>query len=494
MKWFFIMNFDMECVKVSAMRHYLIISVLVCVLSGIGLCCAGEPGGIEFGPIISHDWTVDGSERWRILGPLVEKQTMADGRVLWAFRPFFSAVNNPAEHRSDHNVLWPVWIERRVGDRMQWSFVCFTFWHDWNVNDPRSRYSLWVLPIYFQGRDENKKPYVAVFPLGGTIRDFILWDELNFVLFPVMSHLRMKQVETTSFLWPIFASVKGAGVKRFRVFPFYGVSKRRTDYEKRFVLWPFWTSSRYGMSGSSGYGYILFPFFGHLKLEDQESWFFIPPLFRFSKGARMNLIYCPWPLFQKSSGEVDKLYIWPFWGRKTRGSRKTSFLLWPLCLRSTHYEENLECKRNMVLPVVFIDTKRAICDDKSKRGDVVFRSVKVWPLLSSLRDGDRFYFHFPSLFPYKDFEVIERNYAPLWTLYSHSRAGAVSEDELLWGLFRYRRSETMMDLSLFPVFSVGKNKERNGYEWSLLKGLVGYKRTSEARSIRLFYIFTIGGG
>lgn len=473
-------------------------------------CAFGESSGVDLGPIVSHDVDVNGNERWRILGPFIEKRTLADGEVLWAVRPFFSSIQHSAEYDRAYDVLWPVWFYRmrtnpvvypaetggRPSAESWWRFAGFTYFRDWNIEDPHSRYSLWVLPFYFQGRDEHGKPYAALFPVGGTIRDFLGKDESSFVLFPLTWYARINQVRTRAFLWPILSSTKGPGVERFAIFPFYGVSKRRTDYDKRFIMWPLLTWARYGEPGATGYGYVIFPLFGHVKLEDQESWLVLPPLFRFSKGPSLNQIYCPWPLFQKSSGIVDKLYIWPLWGRKTRGNRTTSFVLWPLYLTSRSYLMETRSHRVMVLPVVFLETKwRKTGDDAAKQQEImVSRTFKLWPLLSCRREKDRFRFHFPSLWPFKDYEQIDRNYAPLWTLYSHSRCDAVSEDELLWGLFQYRRSVSgMMNISLFPLFSISRKELNKEYEWSFLKGLVGYERISERKKIRLLYIFTFGG-
>jgi len=87
-----------------------------------------------------------------------------------------------------------------------------------------------------------------------------------------------------------------------------------------------------------------------------------------------------------------------------------------------------------------------------------------------------------------DYEYVERNYAALWTLYSHASCGSVKEDELLWGLFRWRRSAGgPKHLSVFPLFAVDRAAGGAGGSWSLLKGLVGYERAGEKKTFRVLY-------
>ncbi len=114
--------------------------------------------------------------------------------------------------------------------------------------------------------------------------------------------------------------------------------------------------------------------------------------------------------------------------------------------------------------------------------------LKVWPVVSSQSAPDRFHLRVLSRFPFMDYESVERNYAALWTLYSHASCGGVKEDELLWGLLRWRRAEAgQTHLSVFPLFAVDRAADGGGGSWSLLKGLVGYERAGEKKTFRVLY-------
>ncbi len=451
---------------------------------------------IDFAPLFSIDTDVAGNRRWRALGPVVDVRESDEGRDFLAVRPFYTRSDDISPATADQHIVWPVWTRRRVGDESQWSLCQVVFWRDWDVKESDSQYAFRILPFYYQGRDSKGEDYLGVFPIAGSIHEFFLQDEISFILFPFYTHMRVNDVETWGYPWPIISGSSGSGVERFSVFPFYGRSKRRTDYDKYYVMWPFWNYAKFGFKDDTGYAYIAFPFYGHAKLDKQETFFILPPFIRFTKGDKMNLIYCPWPFFQKSSGEKDKLYIWPFWGRKSHFDRNTWFFLWPLVLGERHMDaRDIESKRTVILPVFFLETRHRKSEIEPSQDILLSKQLKVWPLVSYWKDEDRSLFRAPSLWPFRDYKAIERNYAPFWTLYSRASWGAVTEDELLWGLFRYRRSdEGESHLSLFPLFSVSREENNKGREWSFLKGLVGYERTEGRKALRFLYFFKVGLG
>lgn len=461
---------------------------MVCVL-GLRLPWALALNG---GPFVSRDTTVAGEARTRALGPFYESRQGPDGRTLWALRPFYSTLADPSDARVERNALWPLWIGKHLEERSQWQCAVFMHWRDHDRNDPQSQYAFWILPLYFQGRDAAGTPYAALFPVGGHIRDFLGRDEIRFALFPLFGYSRVNDVRTHSYLWPIVSSTAGHGHDRFRVAPLYGYSRLRSEYDKRFILWPIWTSARYGYEGALGSSWIVFPLVGHARLIDQNTWWIIPPLFRVSHGDQMNLTHGPWPLYQKSSGEIAKLYVFPLWGHKTIGDRESGFFLWPLGLSANHPEGDVQCRRTAFLPILWSETKTrrtAAEEPQTPAAGPEARTLKIWPLFSYERNRAHSQLRIPSLFPFKDFKPIDRNYAPFWTLYTRSADGAIREDELLWGLAHYRRSDTQMQaLSLFPLFEVARDASADTARWALLKGLVGRARTGDRTTWRALYV------
>ena len=96
----------------------------------------------------------------------------------------------------------------------------------------------------------------------------------------------------------------------------------------------------------------------------------------------------------------------------------------------------------------------------------------------------------PSIWPAASIGSIDKNYAPLWTLYCRSRQDDAVEHDLLWGLFRSRSAPLKQEVSLFPLVSYRRSRENEDdiREWSLLKGLLGYSRHGNSRQYRFLFV------
>jgi hypothetical protein len=467
---------------------------------------AQREGDVEAGFLASRDVAPDGSRRVRALGPFFERQTATNGAGFFSIRPFYCRVTDPARDSDLREYLWPVGLHKEFQDQSFWR-VLLAYGADFDTTAPGSRYRASLFPLLYAGRDAQGEGYFAFFPLGGEIHEFIGRDTLGFALFPLYQYSTMDDLRTWSVLWPLISRTTGDDVHRFRVFPFYGISRNGDDWTKKFVLWPFWTSVRYDYPTASGGGFILFPLFGHTKLTDQETWMLLPPLFRWSRGEQGRKVLGPWPFVQYSSGETEKLYLWPLWGRRQTGGARSWFCLWPVAGGSEITRPGRSARTVRVLPVLQSHTERRWEAERSMLSDsggaepaavvtnVTARYVKVWPLASYRREGSESRFRALDLSPFKNSAPIERNWAPFWTLYSQTRTPACEERELLWGLYRHRR-ETGGEsrVSVFPLWSSWSDARPDGDGgWSVLKGLAGRRSENGRRRWQVLYLFTLGG-
>ena len=114
----------------------------------------------------------------------------------------------------------------------------------------------------------------------------------------------------------------------------------------------------------------------------------------------------------------------------------------------------------------------------------------MWPLFSYWREGDANELRVLSLWPVRHTPGVERNWAPLWTLYGRVELGDTCEHELLWGLWR-RRSDGAGNtrMSIFPLYQSRSSPDGLGMQrWSILYGLLGYERRGLDKRYRLFYV------
>lgn len=461
-----------------AIPRFLMFSVCLAAASSL----AGPAH--DFGCLTSGGDTYDGGRYSRAVGPVFEWRENADGTSRKAILPFFVRERD-ARGRDMTDILWPVGTISRWEGTTTWRFLT-AFGYDSDNSDPESRYRVWVLPVLFWGRNAEGGRYAALFPIGGRIDGF-LGRDISFVLFPLYSHSRINDLDTRNYLWPIVSRTRGRDVSQFRVFPFYGRSVKSQAWDKTFVLWPFWNSARYEYAGARGRGYVLFPVFGHVKLENQETWMVIPPFFRHSVGAAGREGYYPWPFIQTSSGRVDKLYVWPLYGNRAEGAVRRQFWLWPFVWRRTAAEVAVQTDSFRVFPLFYTESSRLT----NAPGRVTDRYTSVWPLVSYHRAGeDRRQVRVLDLWPFRDTAPIERCLAPWWTLYRHDRGPEGRRHEVLWGMAHWestaggRRSGALFPLVSWDVETVsGAHRQ-----WDFLKGLVGYERHETECRYRLLYV------
>lgn len=428
---------------------------------------------------------LQGNDRIRAMGPLIESATSPDGDAFFAIRPLYSRTQNAELDKVQQEVLWPLASSKHwLGEHRWWVGPVWAWNHD--VSDPESQSRLWVVPVWSSGRSRNGKTYAGLFPLYGKTRDMAGKDEVNWVLFPLYFNTKVNDVESKTWLWPIFSHTEGEGQERFRVFPFYGKVTWRDRVKQHFVLWPFWTSVDYLYPDHPGTARMLWPFYGQLKTDAKTVHMVFPPFFRVENEEMGRKIYLPWPIYQRQTGaDIDKLYLFPLIGRKTFANTQSDFLLWPVFWHQTIQRGDEEIERWLAMPVWQGETR-------TTDGEVTTRKAKLWPLASYRREGDVSRFRLVDLWPSIETPAIERNYAPLWSVVRADRNGEGHDREVGWGVWRdLKRSDDKRFRSLFPVWDEWREDGRSG--WNVLKGLIGREQGPTGARWRVLWLFTVGG-
>ncbi|MFO7871214.1 MAG: hypothetical protein R6V03_07250 [Kiritimatiellia bacterium] len=469
-----------------------IIFVPVMVLLSAAVTAAASIPAADYGPVASWQTGREGGDRFKALGPFVERSSLPNKGGCLSFRPFFNIAEYPESERSLVEILWPVFSHKTFRNETHWRFLT-VIGHDFDNTDDDSRWRLMGFPFVYAGRSAQGENYFAFFPLGGKINEFMGMDTIVFALFPLYVHSRAGNLSSHTFLWPLISRTTGKDVSRFRVFPLYGRSVNEGRWRKQFILWPFWNSVKYDYPDAKGGGFILFPFFGHAAVGDQSTWWIVPPFFRWSETPDQRLVYCPWPFIQYASGKIDKLYIWPIWGRRTSGEGKnrttSGFFLWPLGWTYRTARDEGELFRFMFLPFIRSETVAAKPSNGPGEPSTSSRYFKFWPVGSYRRHGEAARFRVLDLWPGSDSEYVDRTWAPFWTIYDGSWSPERADHEFLWGLIRYNRYPAGgRHFSVFPLFSTDSSVERESRRWSILKGLIGYERDAGGKTLRLLYI------
>jgi hypothetical protein len=408
-------------------------------------------------------WSVQASFDW---DPFYESLTATNGATFQAWRPFYST--SVADERWRKDYVWPVYTKKGFKDEQYSRFLIMGWSTDFSPETERDR--TWIIPIYFQGTSAEGDNYLAIFPIGGTIHEFMGRDRLWFVLFPLFARSRINEVQTTSVLWPIGSKTSGDGIDRFRVWPIYGRSALEDEYEKKFVLWPIYSSVKYTNARNPGGGFILVPIYGRIATEKAVNQWFIPPLFRFASGDRQRIVHAPWPFFQWWDGDIYRRVFWPVYGKKQVGALTRRYWLWPFLWAKEVEYARYDFHRRSLVPFFTYESRIITKPTKQfEAGDVAARYWRLWPLMSWARDGNQARFRLLELWPLRNTAGIERNWSPFWTFYSRERSAEAVSHNVLWGLYRQSKGDASL-------------------EWSLLKGFAGYKRSGNNRGFSLLFI------
>ena len=388
---------------------------------------------------------------------------------MFALRPFYSRETSPTnapDLRSENDILWPLGVTSRRDDRHYWRALFF-YGTGSDAAPDNGAYRFRLFPIYFQGRTKEGRDYLAVFPLGGTLCDFLVFSEASFVLFPLYGTTETAGVKTRTVLWPFYLTRHGDRVDQLRVFPFYGQREQRTLYqtnETHFVAWPFWTDSSTSGASVNGGGFVFFPLFGHSRYERrrrgaEETWYALPPFFAYGRGDDgYHRLLAPWPFIrQYDRDDHHERHVWPVYGVTTNDHYRRAYALWPFFSKTVSGPDPASRRTAVHAPLPFyFHAERPLRPAKGPGGRTPEPSggdgegtassrpfdhasyTRVWPLFSHRSAEDGTFTRFPELSLWSQSQQVERNWAPLWSLYTHRhRPDGAHCNDLLWGFLSW---------------------------------------------------------
>ena len=432
------------------------------------------------------------SVRLKALGPLIEFG--GDEKLSALPRPLFVAFSTPRS--SGFDLAWPFVAARY---RQDGKYIrVFNYLQTRKPQDDTVRRSRdWLLPLLFTGTDNKGEPYAAVFPVIGSIHNIIGVDNLSFVLFPLYLQANRGHTESHSILWPVFNRTTAKSWQKWRVFPFYGVREsHNADQRHYFLLWPMIHWSSWTTENRSGNAWFAFPLLGrsqdrsldtrsnsHRPETMAQSTTVLWPFFLFSSTPQSRNVHAPWPFVQVSRSEFNgherrKLFLWPAWGRTVQGEKWYRFIAWPLFHQwnDTHGSEIVQ--RTWLVP--FYRHQRHFSGNKRTSTE-----LQIWPLFSMETREQTFDLKALRLWPMAQNPIIDRIFAPLYTVFEYHRADNESlRWSLLWNTLRWESDQQNKQLTVPLLFDWQNSPTTTNF--SLLKGLFGIQR-GEKNSIKLLY-------
>jgi hypothetical protein len=450
-----------------------------------------------------YDDREDPLDRARVrsgLGPLLMSSRSTDGEVSqFAFRPLFFWREEHGARRLEWDLVYPLVTYRRSeGD---WEFKFLEIMTARGEGSPQvgREERADFFPFYFSGVRENGEKYSGVMPFGGHIYNRLFWEEFEWVLFPLYARTVRTGVETRYFPWPLVSVTRGVNPeddhRGFRIVPLYGQEKKAGVFEKYFALWPLFLYQRTGLDGDEPEDVLSFlPFYVARRSPNWDQTVVLWPLYvhtddRAKKYEQWDVI---WPIFKYARGEGRQTFIlFPLYMEDHKVLKDEYLMreityddfavLFPLYIRQREEIIGSRKARDRILWYLYSDTRQEGADGSSRR-------VDAWPFVRYERDREGSVV-FQSLALLEAFlpgnEWIERNYSPLWSLYTY-RANPEGETvhSFLWNFLRHEETKVGRSIEVLgPILAYRESGE--DAEFSLLGGLVRYAVRGGARSVRL---------
>lgn len=464
---------------ISQWKYFLLFLFL-----GIAEGCSTLSNGDRyngFGPLFSFE-EKGGFERCDLAGPIFT-HSEGPGRLEWGIRPFFYYLLDEKEDLELWEFLYPLGRYRITKEERYLRFTpLISSMIDLREGTERPSDS-GIFPLFW-GKDKEGNPYGGFFPFYGTFRNKFGRDYIRFIMWPVYSESIWGDTKKTSILWPIFSLTEGPGREGIKVWPLFGWDEREDEFFNVFALWPifFYQKADIKTERPSEF-FSIFPFYVRSTKGSRWSTYFLWPFFHYEIDEAQGFMRwdIPWPILGRaSSPEEESFHLWPIWGYKKRLDSQSYFLLWPIY----QFKKERDAEKERVSHR-FLLLSQYVKEFWNDEESAFF--LRVWPILylKRSRDGE-VRFHAPEIIPIDD-EGFDRNWGPILRPLRYQRDRNGNEElNFLWGIYHYwmRNNRKQWDIS----FLISVKKYEDKWHFSLMKGLFEYTSGPVEQTMRLLYL------
>src|ERR1041385_847840 len=398
-------NFSVQivCHKPVANAVDLVLCVLLLwganVGSILGADMADEP---SFGPLFhKFELTLDAGTRTEAIGPLFYDEHK-ETQHTWAIPPVFSYTHDPATESYEYDFIYPLFTYDRFGKQYRWQFFQLLSFAGGPTQTESHRDRFTIFPIYFQQRSSDPtQDYTAVGPFYGHLFNHLFRDEIRYVMFPVFSETRKKDVITDNYFYPIVHLRQGDGLSGWQVWPFAGHEHKEITHQtniwhesslvpghdSRFILWPFYMNDHNGIgSDNPEWVQASMPLYNFTRSPKRDATTVFWPFFTWVDSREHEKKYkewqMPWPFIVIARGE-DKTTtrFFPVYSQAHSRTLESDFYLWPLYKYNAMHSAPVEQHRTRILFYLYSDNFL-----KNTETGASQRRIDLWPLFTHTRE------------------------------------------------------------------------------------------------------------
>jgi hypothetical protein len=415
-------------------RPSVFLSVLILSFPG----CSIPKAEISLWPFYVSRDLGRGRREATALGPILHWTSEGDRRT-FAIRPFYRWESAPKNNEREAQVLWPLGLHVSNPEIQENRLFPFYWYRSRKFHDGED-WDFMLFPFIFFGSSPREGSYLGVFPLGGTLKEFLAKERIDFVLFPLWARTVTKEGRHISenLLWPLIGWSKGAGLRSFRILPFYATSSKEGQYRRTTILWPFFHFQHNDQDLSRPERVVFFwPFYGHSQRDRYRSTTVLWPFFRWLEDEKTGRREwdLPWPFlsYRRAEGAEYRrdFRIWPFYGRFQGRELYSTYYAWPLLWIREEHTPSYDKQSRMLVPFLQSHEKQI----KDGASDHWFQ---FWPLLHHLegpglaRDAAILSLIPWPLIPGRELYRVDENLGWLWSLWRVRREADGRESTRLW--------------------------------------------------------------
>lgn len=392
-----------------------------------------------------------------------------------------------ARYASSESFLYPLNITKKEQSHLHWQTLLGLFDYDVYTDHKKVSRQGNFFPFYFFRSGFCKaNDYAAVWPLGGTVKNFLGKEEAHWFLWPLWVKTRNANTQNYWYPWPLI-NYRCGEQHGFGFYPLGGHFFQKDVYDERYFLWPL------------GYRYINYerqelkkgflPFYAYEKTPHVEDLSIVWPIWGHRKENKIpyeehRLL---WPLWVQGRGDTRLVNRWaPFYTHsedKTRCFKKTWYL-WPFIQKKSWQENAVDIYQEQFLYFIFWHQEQK----SSKYPNFLVQKTHFWPIYSYWNNGQgrkqiQMLSPFEVFFPNND--MVRDIYTPLFALYRYDENNGNVKQSFLFQLFQEERNKEGTHLHCKCLLDYKNTKTEKCF--SLLNGFFEYRNVSGEKTLKLLW-------
>ena len=389
------------------------------------------------------------------------------------------------KNRMSNFFLYPFSVEHKTSYDAQWIAFFGLFSHHYS-RQAHKKGNIQLAPFYFSqyGYDADSN-YAAIFPLGGTVKNFLGKNRVDWFLWPLWVRTQNNGFTNYWFPWPFLNYVKGQDHHGFAIWPLGGHYYKNATYDNRYFLWPFIYNYRQQLRADEYHvkkGFL--PFFAYERSPRVKDLSCVWPIWgdRYEIEPRYEEHRLFWPLWIRGDGENITIRRWaPFYTYRKEKNYKKQWWLWPLVKRTIRQEKSRMVRQEQFLYFV-------IWNQRQQVGNFRAQKSHFWPLFSYWNSGNdevQLQIVSPLEVFFQGNRAVQKLYNDFFALYRYLRIKDEHRYQWFWNFIQ--ASSSSKGRSCHVAFLLDSQMDATKNELVICKGLVHYKKTEEGKKWYFFW-------